>query len=186
MDALHDVPPASGLLLLYAGGGGFWRRALFLSVRCTIILREAANHHGGPVCPERVVVDFEVVARDVRAVLPVPPAVHVEAVAQGMIEHMSDSIANASMRIVHALHTPPEEMARMKSFALSEKEFRPNTKNALMSEEPALLRNNSMTEAILELEKEIKAFFDFYKSNVEHKEMNPFFSNKNTNTALAE
>ena len=98
---------------------------------------------------------------------------------QGMIEHMTDAIGNAHGRIKLTLQTPEAILPRIRTFALSETPFKENTKNALMSEEPAPLRNNSITEAILELENEIKIFFDFYKTNTEHKEMNPFFGEFN-------
>ena len=99
--------------------------------------------------------------------------------SQGMIEHMSDSIAIASLRIVHALHTPPEQVERMKSFALSEKEFKPGTKNVLMTEEAAPLRNKNIDEAIEELKEEIAEFLNYYKHNPDSKVTNPFFGDLN-------
>lgn len=98
---------------------------------------------------------------------------------QGMIEHMSESIAIASMRIVHALHTPSELVEKMKSFALSDKEFRPGTKNALMSDEPAPLRNKDIEEALKELEMEITEFIAFYEHKPDQKVTNPFFGDLN-------
>lgn len=99
--------------------------------------------------------------------------------AQGMVEHMSESIAVASLRIVHALHTPIEQVERMKSFALSEKEFKPNTKNALMTEEAAPLRNKNMDEAIKELKEEIAEFFKYYEHKPGSIVTNPFFGDLN-------
>lgn len=78
---------------------------------------------------------------------------------------MSESIAIASMRIVHALHTPPEQVERFKSFALSDKEFKPGTKNALMTDDAAPLRHKSMADAINELEEEVKEFLSFTSIN---------------------
>ena len=75
---------------------------------------------------------------------------------QGMIEHMTDAFANAYGRIKLPAQTPEAILPKVRAFALSENPFKENTKNALMSEEPAPLRNQSMTEAISELEKEIK------------------------------
>ncbi len=98
---------------------------------------------------------------------------------QGMIEHMSESIANASMRIVHALHTPPELVERYKSFALSDKEFKPGTKNALMTDEAPALRLRSIQDAVKELEEEIKEFLAFYEHKPEDKVLNPFFGDLN-------
>ncbi len=98
---------------------------------------------------------------------------------QGMIEHMSESIAIASMRIVHALHTPPELVEKMKSFAISDKEFKPNTKNALMSDDAAPLRNKNIEDAIQELEAEIKEFLNFYERKPGTQVTNPFFGTLN-------
>jgi hypothetical protein len=98
---------------------------------------------------------------------------------QGMIEHMTDSVGVAWERIREPLQTPAEQVERMKSFAMSDKEFKPGTKNALMSETPAPLRNNSIEEAISELELEIKNFMDFYHSHPEKVVTNPFFGDLN-------
>ncbi len=98
---------------------------------------------------------------------------------QGMIEHMSESIAIASMRIVHAMHTPPEMVEKMKSFALSDKEFKPNTKNALMSDDAAPLRNKNIEEALKELEVEIAEFLSFFEQKPGHTVTNPFFGDLN-------
>ncbi len=98
---------------------------------------------------------------------------------QGMIEHMTDSIKIAYGRIKQPLQTKPELLERMRNFILSDLPFKENTKNVLMSETPAALRNKSITEAIWELEKEIGHFVDFYKEHPGHKELNPFFGELN-------
>lgn len=94
---------------------------------------------------------------------------------QGMIEHMSDAFGNAYGRIHQPLHTPETMVQRLREFALSDKPFKENTPNAYMSETPAQLRHANISEAINELEGEIKAFFDFYKTNEGTKKLNPFF-----------
>lgn len=98
---------------------------------------------------------------------------------QGMIEHMTDSIGVAHGRIKQELQTPEPMLEKVRSFALSDKEFKPNTKNSLMSEAPEPLRNPSLSEAIAELENEIKIFIDFYKLNPDRKVLNPFFGEFN-------
>ncbi len=98
---------------------------------------------------------------------------------QGMVEHMTDAVQNAYGRIKLQLQTKPELLERMRNFVLSDIPFKENTKNALMSETPAPLRNTSLTEAIWELEKEVGYFMDFYKEHPDHKEMNPFFGELN-------
>src|ERR1041385_4149069 len=99
--------------------------------------------------------------------------------AQGMIEHMTDSVAEGSERIKRALHTPEDLIPRFREFALSDKEFKPGTKNALMSEIPAPLRHENISDAIHELEKEISTFFYYHKKNPGKIITNPFFGDFN-------
>jgi len=94
---------------------------------------------------------------------------------QGMIEHMSDAFGNAYGRIHQPLHTPDNMIQRYRDFALSDKPFKENTPNAYLGPEPEPLRKANMSEALTELEGEIKAFFDFYSSNEGAIKLNPFF-----------
>jgi len=98
---------------------------------------------------------------------------------QQMIEHMTDSFMEANGKIPRVNMTPPERLPAMKDFLMSEKEFRPNTKNALMGEEPSKVRNSSKEEAIKVLEKEIKDFEKYYAEHEEAILTNPFFGNLN-------
>lgn len=98
---------------------------------------------------------------------------------QGMIEHMTESFGVAYGRVKQDLQTPPQILEKMRTFALSDKEFKPGTKNSLMTEEPAPLRKTSINEAINELEKEISDFINFYKTNPNHIQTNPFFGDFN-------
>ncbi len=98
---------------------------------------------------------------------------------QGMIEHMTDSIGIAHERIKEELQTPEHFLEKARDFALSDKEFKPNVKNVLMSETPAPLRNETITAAVTELENEIKDFLNFYKTNPNKKVLNPFFGEFN-------
>jgi hypothetical protein len=98
---------------------------------------------------------------------------------QGMIEHMTDSIGVAWGRIPQPLQTPENLLQRMRDFALSDKEFKPGTKNSLMNETPDPLRKANMQEAIKELEEEITKFIAYYKTNPEAIITNPFFGDFN-------
>ena len=98
---------------------------------------------------------------------------------QGMIEHMTDAFGNAWGRIKLEQQTPPAILEKVRNFALSESEFKENTKNTLMSEFPAPLRNSSISKAIEELETEINSFFEFYKINPNAINLNPFFGEFN-------
>ncbi len=100
---------------------------------------------------------------------------------QGMIEHMTDSIGIAWGRIDQPLHTAEDVLQRFRDFALSDKEFKPNTKNALMTAEAPPLRNKNIAEAIVELEKEIESLLIFHKAKPEAIVLNPFFGDFNYN-----
>ena len=100
---------------------------------------------------------------------------------QGMIEHMTDSIGVAWGRIDLPLHTPENVLQRYRDFALSDKEFKPDTKNALMTAEAPPLRNNNITTAVAELEKEIESLLIFHKAKPDAIVLNPFFGDFNYN-----
>ena len=92
-----------------------------------------------------------------------------------MIEHMSDSIREANGKIPRTLLSAPDKVPAMKEFLMSEKEFRPNTKNALMPDEPLPARHKSKEDAIQELEKELGDFRQLYTQDPNTVITNPFF-----------
>jgi len=98
---------------------------------------------------------------------------------QGMIEHMTDSIGVAWKRIQQPQQYSDEITAKSKAFMLSEKPFKPGTKNSLMSEAPAALRCPDLSAAKRELISEIQNFIEFWKKNPNEKVINPFFGNLN-------
>ena len=98
---------------------------------------------------------------------------------QGMIEHMTDSIGIAWGRIKEPMVTPPELLEKAKSFAMSDKEFKPNTKNTLMSETPAPLRHSNIEDAATELENEVFLFLSYYDFNPDATVHNPFYGELN-------
>lgn len=99
--------------------------------------------------------------------------------AQGMVEHMTDSIGIAWGRLKEKMQTPPDLLEKARGFALSDKSFKPNTKNSYMSETPAPLRNPNMESAIKELENEISSFNNYFHSNKGAIVTNPFFGDFN-------
>jgi len=98
---------------------------------------------------------------------------------QQMIEHMVDSVREANGKTPRVLVTPSERVPKMKEFLMSEKEFRPETKNALMGEEPPLVLKSSTKEAIDELEIELKDFVKKFNGDRESTITNPFFGDLN-------
>jgi hypothetical protein len=99
---------------------------------------------------------------------------------QQMIEHFAESVRIASGKMVHAdILTPPEHLDKMRSFLESDKPFRENTKNALMPEVPAPVRNPSIANAVKELKEEIDFFFTVFEKNNLQTTRNPFFGDLN-------
>ena len=99
--------------------------------------------------------------------------------AQQMVEHMSYSVRQANGKDKKVLLTPSENLERIRSFMLSDKPFRENTKNIELPEIPDPALQPSMQDAIAELSSELVDFFDLYKQNPTHKLMNPFFGELN-------
>lgn len=99
--------------------------------------------------------------------------------AQGMVEHMTDSIGVSWGRVKQELQTPEGLLAKFREFALGDKEFKPGTKNALMGDKPAPLRNHSMEAAIAELEEEVRQMLAHYQKHPTAVITNPFFGDFN-------
>jgi len=99
--------------------------------------------------------------------------------AQQMVEHMADSISFGTGNNNQKLHSPIESIGRFRDFAMSEKEFKPNTPNALMSATPLPAIYSTVKESIVEYEKQIEAFIHYFESNKEATITNPFFGDLN-------
>jgi hypothetical protein len=95
---------------------------------------------------------------------------------QQMIEHFADSMRVASGRaVVRKVLTPEANLQKMQDFIMSDKPFRENTPNALLSETPAPVRNKTIEGAVKELEAEINYFFTVFETNKLQTSRNPFF-----------
>ncbi len=99
--------------------------------------------------------------------------------AQQMVEHMSDSVSYATGKNNQPLHSSKENVGKYKEFAMSDKEFKPNTKNALMSETPIPTKNSTMQLALLEYEQQINSFINYFENNEGATITNPFFGDLN-------
>jgi hypothetical protein len=98
---------------------------------------------------------------------------------QQMVEHMAESFSFATGKNNQALHTPAEHVGKYKEFAMSDKEFKQNTKNALMSETPVPMSRSGMNEAIANLENEIQSFINYFENNKGATLTNAFFGDLN-------
>lgn len=100
---------------------------------------------------------------------------------QQMIEHISrEALRNANGRLkFDTILTPPENLGKMRDFLMSEKPYRENTINPLMSETPLPLKNHSLGDAISELEEELAYFFEVFEKDPNLVIRNPFFGDLN-------
>ncbi len=100
---------------------------------------------------------------------------------QQMIEHYGgDAVRNANGRLkIDTIMTPPDHLDRMREFLMSDKPFKENTNNPLMSEEPPPLRYKTIQAAIGALQQELIYFFEAYEKNPEMVIRNPFFGDLN-------
>ncbi|MBS1765194.1 MAG: DUF1569 domain-containing protein [Bacteroidetes bacterium] len=99
--------------------------------------------------------------------------------AQQMIEHLCDAIDDATGINNRKILTPADQLPGFRNFMMSEKEFKPNTKNILMSETPAPVKLAGLNEAIARLENSISRLELYFKDD-EHKTIvNPFFGELN-------
>lgn len=99
---------------------------------------------------------------------------------QQMIEHFGESVMLASGRVNIPLMTPAEKLPAMKAFVMSDKEFKPGTKNPIMKDIPAPPKFDNIETAIQKLEKAIDIFENTWKTKQETDYiLNPFFGELN-------
>jgi len=95
---------------------------------------------------------------------------------QQMTEHMSrEGFQVANGKLPQALVTPEEHVPKMQAFLMSDKPFKENTPNSLMSLEPLPVKHPDMNAALEELQSEIDHFFTVYENEPGKAVMNPFF-----------
>jgi hypothetical protein len=100
---------------------------------------------------------------------------------QQMIEHYAgDAVRNANGRLkIDTIITPPDNLARMREFLMSDKPFHENTKNPLMGEEPLAFRYKTVQGAIGALQQELIYFFEAFEKDPQLITRNPFFGDLN-------
>jgi hypothetical protein len=93
-----------------------------------------------------------------------------------MVEHLSDSVRIANGKIRHeSIITPEERLPLMLGFLQSDKEFKPETKNAMMGETPLPVRHASLEEAVMELRTEMDDFKAYFMAHPGGRVRNPIF-----------
>ncbi|MES1197745.1 MAG: hypothetical protein ABUL41_00525 [Chitinophagaceae bacterium] len=100
---------------------------------------------------------------------------------QRMIEHLGgEAIRNANGRLkIEKIITPLENLKKMREFMMSDKPFKENTLNPLISEEPPLLRYKTIQAAIGALQQELIYFFEIFEKTPGLTTRNPFFGDLN-------
>ena len=99
---------------------------------------------------------------------------------QQMIEHMSYSFRIANHKIpINEPVNAPEVVSKSYSFMMSDKPFRPNTKNTMIPDSPEPVKQPSKKDAIEELKKEIDDFMKIFNENPQRIILNPFFGELN-------
>lgn len=99
---------------------------------------------------------------------------------QQMIEHFSDSVRIASGKLEQTeIVTPAPNVPKMQEFLASDKPFKENTRNPLLPEVPAPVRNKSIDLAIAELQQELNYFFMVFEKNPHQLTRNSLFGDLN-------
>jgi len=98
---------------------------------------------------------------------------------QQMIEHMSDSVRQASGKDKYTLMTPAENVPKMQAFLMSDKPFRENTPNPIIGENTIPTRHTAVQDALSELQMEINDFLAVYEHKPDTVLTNPFFGDLN-------
>ncbi len=98
---------------------------------------------------------------------------------QQMVEHFAESVSFATGKNNQNLYTPPEHLPKYKEFVMSERHFKPNTKNALLADTAYPLAKPTMQDAIAHLEKEIELFINYFEENQGATLTNSFFGELN-------
>jgi hypothetical protein len=95
--------------------------------------------------------------------------------AQQMVEHMAGAFRNMYGLDQQKVISPPEHLPKMHAFLMSEKTFRPDTKNAGIPDEPMPPRFESMEESIQDLQAAMDAMFAWFAEGDSRTVINPIF-----------
>ena len=96
-----------------------------------------------------------------------------------MIEHFSDAVKNASGKLIIPDLLQGEPLEKIRAFLMSENPFKKNTKNPLIPEAGAPLRQPDIKSAINKLQNELDYFFEAYQKDPKITIRNSFFSELN-------
>lgn len=95
--------------------------------------------------------------------------------AQGMVEHYVDALKSANGKLNLPVVNSGERLEKARAFLMTDKPFKENTKNPLMSDTPAPLRKPDINKAIDKLIEELDHFFSVFEANPALRTINPIF-----------
>jgi oxepin-CoA hydrolase/3-oxo-5,6-dehydrosuberyl-CoA semialdehyde dehydrogenase len=97
--------------------------------------------------------------------------------AQQMVEHLIDFIDLSVEKIHFPLAVPEEDLPKYKTFLMSEKPFRENTKApaTVLGENPLPAKLNSLQSAVHQLKISVSDFFSFFAKYPDKKTLHPAF-----------
>lgn len=98
---------------------------------------------------------------------------------QQMVEHFSFSVRIASGRLKFPDSFDEEQLKKNLAFVMTEKPFRENTRNPVLSENPEASRHATMQQSIEELQQELDHFFQVYESLPGLQIRSPFYGDMN-------
>lgn len=94
---------------------------------------------------------------------------------QQMVEHFTDAVKNASGKLKLPVVNTGERLEKSRNFLWSDTPFKENTKNPLMDDQPAQLRQPDMSAAIEKLVNELHYLFSSFENDPSLITHNPFF-----------
>ncbi|MGB8190419.1 MAG: hypothetical protein WCF67_00810 [Chitinophagaceae bacterium] len=95
--------------------------------------------------------------------------------AQQMVEHFILSVKNASGKLKLPAVYEGERLEKNRAFMFSDKPFKENTKNPLMSDEPLAKHFPSMQAAVDKLKFELQYFTEVFQKDPGLTTLNPIF-----------
>jgi oxepin-CoA hydrolase/3-oxo-5,6-dehydrosuberyl-CoA semialdehyde dehydrogenase len=97
-----------------------------------------------------------------------------------MLEHLIESCKNASGDIVfETFHSPEERLPAMQAFLMTDKLFKPDTKNSMMGEEPEPVKNDNTYDLLDELQSQLNRFSASFENQPDLLVRNPIFGDLN-------
>lgn len=99
--------------------------------------------------------------------------------AQQMVEHVAGFFRISTEKLKLPFVTPLEQLPKFRAFLLSEKEFRENTKAPVLPDEPLPVRYTTMDESVVDLEKQVQYFFEYFSGDAEKTTLHPVFGELN-------